>query len=351
MELSDLVRHSGAWLSGSGPESDIVISTRVRLARNLVEFPFVTKATAEDRQKIEEVVREALRSSKLARKMDYLALDGSTPLDLTFLVERHLISKELAEADGRRGVAVGEHETVSLMVNEEDHLRIQVLRSGLDIKGSWKRIDKMDDILGEGLNYAFSDRLGYLTACPTNVGTAMRVSVMLHLPALGMRGDMERVFRAVAKLNLAVRGLYGEGTEAHGDFYQVSNQVTLGKSEAEILETVGKVVPRIVQYERLARRKLVAEHRDVLEDKIWRSYGTLKTARTISSAETMKLLSHLRLGVNLGLVSDVAIRELNELFLLTQPAHLQKIQGHEMPSEDRDVLRAEFIRKRLNLNN
>jgi protein arginine kinase len=351
MELSDLVRRSGAWLSGRGPESDIVISTRVRLARNLVEFPFVTKATHEEREKIEQLVRDALRAAELTEDMYYLALAEVSRLDRMFLVERHLISKELAEADGRRGVAVGEQETTSLMVNEEDHIRSQVLRSGLDVQGTWEQIDRVDDLLGSMLNFAFSERLGFLTACPTNVGTGMRVSVMLHLPALVMRGDMDRVFRAVAKLNLAVRGLYGEGTEAHGDFYQVSNQVTLGKSEQQILDTVGKVVPRIVEYERLARQKLVSENREALEDQVWRSYGTLKTARTISSAETMQLLSHVRLGVNLGLVSDLQIRQLNELFLLTQPAHLQKISGHEMASEDRDVLRAEFIRQRLNLNN
>jgi protein arginine kinase len=351
MELRDLVSKSGAWLSGRGPESDIVMSTRVRLARNLVEFPFVPKATAEEKEKIEEVVRDALADASLTDDMYYLSLADASRLDCMFLVERHLISKELAEAEGRRGVAVGEHETTSLMVNEEDHLRSQVLRSGLDVSGTWEKIDRIDDELGSRLNFAFSERLGYLTACPTNVGTGMRVSVMLHLPALVMRGDMDRVFRAVAKLNLAVRGLYGEGTEAHGDFYQVSNQVTLGKSEREILDTVGKVVPRIVEYERLARQKLVAENRETLEDQVWRSYGTLKTARTISSAETMQLLSHLRLGVNLGLVSDIHVVQLNELFLLTQPAHLQKVSGHEMASEDRDVMRAEFIRKRLNLNN
>jgi protein arginine kinase len=276
-------------------------------------------------------------------------LDGAPEIDRQLLVERHLISKPHATAEGARGVAVGENETTSIMINEEDHLRIQVLRSGLQLEEAWEQINKIDDVLESKLDYCFHSRFGYLTACPTNVGTGIRVSVMLHLPALKLTGEIEKVFRAAKDLRLAVRGLYGEGTEATGDFYQISNQTTLGKSEDEIISDFKHlVIPKIIDYEHHARRTLLNDRTIALDDKVFRALGTLRFARLITSEDTLAFLSHLRLGVNLGRIKDIDVRTINELFLLTQPAHLQKLQGKRLDGDIRRQARAEYIRARLN---
>jgi protein arginine kinase len=268
-------------------------------------------------------------------------------LDRQFLVERQLISRELAAAEGPRGVALGPQETVSLMVNEEDHLRLQVMRSGFTLEEAWHDIDKVDDLLEQRVNYAFSDEFGYLTACPTNVGTGMRSSVMLHLPALVLTKQIEKVFRALQKINLAVRGLYGEGSRASGDFYQISNQVTLGKSESAILGEIREVIPQIITYERQARKTLLSESRQALHDKISRAFGTLRSATMMTSEETMDLLSSVRLGINLGLLEEISIPTVNELFIHTQPAHLQKLMGSSLDGEERNSARARYLRTRL----
>jgi protein arginine kinase len=245
-------------------------------------------------------------------------------------------------------VAVGENETLSIMVNEEDHLRIQVLRSGLQLEEAWEQINAVDDRLESTLDFAFHPRFGYLTACPTNVGTGIRVSVMLHLPALKLTGEIEKVFRAAKDLRLAVRGLYGEGTEATGDFYQISNQTTLGRGEDEIISDFKhQVIPKIIEYEHNARKMLTAERALALDDKVHRALGTLRSARLMSSEETLTLLSHVRLGVNLKRVEDIDINKVNELFLLTQQAHLQKILGKKLEGDARRAARADFIRQRL----
>jgi protein arginine kinase len=233
------------------------------------------------------------------------------------------------------------------MVNAEDHLRIQVMHSGLSLPEVWEAINGLDDRLEERLAYAFSPQLGYLTACPTNVGTGIRVGVMLHLPALVQTKQIEKFFRALQKINLAVRGLYGEGTQAFGDFYQISNQQTLGKSEPELIRNLSDVVPQIIQYERAAREALVKERRQHLHDQVSRAYGVLKTAHTISSEETMHLLSSVRMGINLGLIDDLEIPTVNELFIHTQPAHLQKIQGSNLEVDERNIARASYLRSRL----
>jgi protein arginine kinase len=229
MDLENLTKTSGEWLRGTGPEADIVISSRIRLARNLAAFPFTNRATNHQRGEIESLLRDRIAKLELDPNLSYLNVPALSPLDRQLLVERQLISRELASAEGPRGVALGPRETVSLMVNEEDHLRLQVMRSGFSLDEAWQDIDKVDDLLEQRVSYAFSEEFGYLTACPTNVGTGMRSSVMLHLPALVMIKHIEKVFRALQKINLAVRGLYGEGSRASGDFYQISNQVTLGK--------------------------------------------------------------------------------------------------------------------------
>jgi len=351
LKLSDLTNHAGEWLRGSGPMSEIVISSRIRLARNVGGSPFLSRATRNQRQHLETKIRDIILSAQIAPQMLYVDLDSAPEIDRTLLVERHLISKPHAAAEGARGVAIGEDETVSIMVNEEDHLRIQVLRSGLQLEEAWEQINQIDDRLESKLDWAFHPRFGYLTACPTNVGTGIRVSVMLHLPALKLTGEIEKVFRAAKDMRLAVRGLYGEGTEATGDFYQISNQTTLGKSEEEIISDFKhQVIPKIIDYEHHARRTLLNDRTVALDDKVCRALGILRSARLLASEETLFLLSHLRMGVNLGRVKDIDLRTLNELFLLTQPAHLQKIQGKKLEGDLRRAARADYIRQRLNAN-
>jgi protein arginine kinase len=351
MKLSDLTNRAGEWLRGSGPMSEIVISSRIRLARNVAGSPFLSKCTRHQRQAVEAKVRETILAARIANETLYVDLEAAPELDRQLLVERHLISKPHATAEGARGVAVGENETVSIMVNEEDHLRLQVLRSGLQLEEAWEQINKIDDALESKLDWAFHPRFGYVTACPTNVGTGIRVSVMLHLPALKLTGEIEKVFRAAKDMRLAVRGLYGEGTEATGDFYQISNQTTLGKTEDDIISDFKHlVIPKIIDYEHHARKTLTNDKTVALDDKVCRALGILRTARLIASEETLQLLSHLRMGVNLGRIKDLDIRTINELFLLTQSAHLQKIQGRKLEGDVRRAARADFIRQRLGGN-
>lgn len=347
MNLDNLSHTSGEWLRGTGPESDIVISSRIRLARNLAAFPFTNRANGHQKGEIETLLRDRIGKLEVDPKLSYLNVPGLSPLDRQFLVERQLISRELASAEGPRGVALAPHETVSLMVNEEDHIRLQVMRSGFALDEAWQDIDRVDDLLEQRISYAFSEEFGYLTACPTNVGTGMRSSVMLHLPALVLTKQIEKVFRALQKINLAVRGLYGEGSRASGDFYQISNQVTLGKSETAILGEIREVIPQIINYERQARNTLVRESRQALQDRVSRAYGTLCSATMMTSEETMDLLSSVRLGINLGLLDDLSIPTVNELFIHTQPAHLQKLMNTSLDGEERNAARARYLRTRL----
>jgi protein arginine kinase len=347
MNLDTLTQTSGEWLRGNGPESDIVISSRIRLARNVAAFPFTNRSSAYQKAEIEGMLRDRVARLELDPRLEYINVPNLSPLDRQFLVERQLISRELAAADGPRGVALGPRETVSLMINEEDHLRLQVMRSGFALDEAWQDIDRVDDLLEARISYAFSDEFGYLTACPTNVGTGMRSSVMLHLPALVWSKQIEKVFRALQKINLAVRGLYGEGSRASGDFYQISNQVTLGKSETQILNEIREVIPQIITYERQARNAMLKESRQNVQDKISRAFGTLCNATMMTSEETMDLLSSVRLGVNMGLLDDVTIGTVNELFIHTQPAHLQKLMGALLDGEERNAARARYLRTRL----
>ncbi len=349
MTLDDLTQSSGEWLRGTGPESDIVMCSRIRLARNLADFPFTNRASRGEKAEIEGNVRQAI--DRGAIDLSYFEVNGMTTLDRQFLVERQLISRELAAGEGPRGVAIGHLENQAVMINEEDHLRIQVMLSGLSLHDVWEHINKLDDQMEDQLAYAYSPQLGYLTACPTNVGTGIRVGVMLHLPALVQTKQIDKVFRALQKINLAVRGLYGEGTQAFGDFYQISNQQTLGKSELELIRILTDVVPQVIQYERTARQALMNERRQHLHDQVSRAYGVLKTAHTISSEETMLLLSSVRMGINLGLIDDLAIATVNELFIQTQPAYLQKLQGNELGVEERNIARASYLRSRLTAAN
>jgi protein arginine kinase len=348
VQIDDLTESSGEWLRGSGPEADIVISSRIRLARNLADFPFISRATTQDRSRIEKILHERILAIAEQTELLYVNVSQLEKVDRQFLVERHLISREHAEGQGARAVAIDCNEKFSLMINEEDHLRIQVMQSGLDLSSVWDQVNRIDDLIEEKVTYAFHDRLGYLTACPTNVGTGMRVSVMLHLPALVITRQIDKVFRSLQKISLAVRGLYGEGSQAMGDFYQISNQITLGRTESELIRQVSDIVPVIIDYERQAREFLVKESHENLHDRVSRAYGILRTAQTISSEETMHLLSSVRMGVNLGLIRDLSIPAVNEMFIRTQPAHLQKLTGGELETADRNIERARYLRRYLN---
>ncbi len=347
IHLDELAQRCGEWLRGSGPQSDIVMSSRIRLARNLADFPFVRRCNDQDRNGVEKAVRNAMDKVADWNDFAYVNVANLPTVDRQFLVERQLISRELADAQGPRGALIESGETFSIMVNEEDHLRLQVMHSGLDLEATWDQISRLDDQLETNLRYAYHPRLGYLTACPTNVGTGMRVSVMLHLPALVLTKQIEKVFRALQKISLAVRGFYGEGSQFMGDFYQVSNQITLGRPELELLKQVAEVVPVIIEYERQARNFLVKESKKELHDRVSRAYGILCTAQTISSEETMHLLSSVRMGINLGLIGDLDLSVLNKLFMHTQPAHLQKLRGMELDSADRNVERAVYLQRHL----
>lgn len=347
MRMEELVRRGGAWLKGEGPDSDIVISSRVRLARNLKGYAFLTRASEEDRKAIAAEIRRAITETGFEDLMGWFELGSMPALDRMLLVERHLISKELAGGDAESAVAFGKLETQSLMINEEDHLRIQILKPGLALEEAFAEARAFDRKLETKLDYAFSSQFGYLTVCPTNVGTGLRASIMVHLPALVFMKQLDKVFQAVSKINLAVRGLYGEGTQASGDFYQISNQITLGRSEEELIRELLHVVSRIAAYERRSRELWLQEDRVLLEDRIFRALGMLQQARKIASEETMDHLSAVRMGVNMGLVQGVDIDRLNELFILTLPAHLQVREGSELPAQQRDVVRARLIRERL----
>ena len=352
MHLDDLANTSGEWLKGSGPESDIVISSRIRLARNLANFPFISRTTDSDRTEIEKIlhgrVDELQATGKVSSETLYVDVGELDDLDRRFLVERQLISREHAESQGARAVVIDQSERFSVMINEEDHLRIQVMQSGLNLAAAWQQINELDDLIEDRVTYAYSEFLGYLTACPTNVGTGVRVSVMLHLPALVITRQIEKVFKSLQKINLAVRGLYGEGSQATGDFYQISNQITLGLTEEELTKMVGDVVPMLIDYERQAREFLIRESHQTLHDRVSRAFGILRTAQTISSEETLHLLSSVRMGINLGLIGELEIPTVNKLFIHTQPAHLQKMSGLELDTSDRNVERATYLRQYLN---
>jgi len=348
VRIDDLTQSTGEWLRGDGPESDIVISSRIRLARNLSDFPFIRKCSPKQRAQIAVSVQQAFERSEIGAQAEYIDVSKLGDLDRQFLMERQLISHELSDAEGTRAVILDPNERFSIMVNEEDHLRLQVMQSGFDLEHGWSRINALDDTLEAHLQFAFTSKYGYLTACPTNVGTGLRVSVMLHLPALVATKQIERVFRALGKINVAVRGLFGEGSQFMGDFYQVSNQTTLGKSEEELIQRVHEVVPQLIDYERKAREFLLNEDRADLNDLVSRAHGILRTAKKISSEETMHYLSKVRLGINLGLIEGLNIPTLNKMFIHTQPAHLQKLRGRKLSGSDRNTERANYLQQHMN---
>ena len=347
MKIEGLTRRFPHWLAVPGDENGIVISCRVRLARNLAAFPFYPKASAEQQERIAEEVQTVAQRSRSLGSATYFTMAGLDPNQRRLLVERHLISPALADDKGLGGVLFNQDESLSVMVNEEDHLRLQAIFPGLQARTAWEKMNALDDELGSGLEYAYADPWGYLTACPTNVGTGMRASVLIHLPALVLTEDIDRVVRGLTQLSFTVRGFYGEGTNVAGNLFQVSNQTTMGKPEGEIADELTRLVQRLVECELEAQQTLVEGARHQVEDKIWRAYGILSNARVMTSQEFMNLLSAVRLGYSLGLLKEVTPALVNHLMLVTQPSHLQLEAGQGLKPKERDIRRAEVVRQKL----
>jgi protein arginine kinase len=341
MTIDDLVRRHGSWLE-VGVDEGPVVSSRIRLARNVEEYCFPGWASEEENHAVwcqTEAIFNTMENPFMSWNMAQ-----TSPLDKEILFERHLISQELAQEDDSCGVFVTPDECISVMVNEEDHIRIQSLQPGLNLKGAWEAADKIDDQLESQLTYAFSPKLGYLTSCPSNVGTGMRASVMLHLPGLVLMEEMDPVINGISKIGLAVRGMWGEGTEAAGNMFQISNQITLGRREDQIIAHLEQIVLELIEHEINARTRLMDEKRVVVEDHVNRAFGILSHAQLISSGEALNLLSSLRMGLDLGIVNRFSRRELDMLFISSQPAHLQKLKNKDLEPEARDLVRAEMLR-------
>jgi protein arginine kinase len=337
------------WYIDAGPDSDIVVSSRVRLARNFEEYPFPQRSSTEDQQKIIDETCHALFTGnpELERRLTLILFKELQPIQRQVLVEKHLVSKELAESSLETGALISDDEQISIMINEEDHLRIQCLTAGMQLDKAFALCNSIDDTIAEKIDYAFHDKIGYLTSCPTNVGTAIRVSIMLHLPALTMTGYIRAFLESCGKLGLAVRGLYGENTEAYGNMYQLSNQVTLGKSEKDIVDSIKSIGYQIIEQERLLRQELLKKNARKFEDRIMRSYGILKFSRILTSEEALKRLSDIRLGINLGIIKDMTEMDVNEMILNIQPGNLQQYAGKLLNPDNRDSVRAEYVRNKM----
>ena len=334
------------WLEPSGPNPEIVISSRARLARNVESIPYAHRA---EEFKLSEVVDSVLDAAKGSgfKAMGFFGNDVLDSSQKDVLIERHLMSPSLARKHGNRGVLVGEGEVSSIMINEEDHIRLQSILSGFDIVNVWEEANSVDDGLSKMISFSYSEDYGYLTACPTNFGTGLRASVLIHLPALVLTKEINRVIRSVGQLGLAVRGFRGEGSDVVGNLFQISNQTSLGKTEQDILNGLKSVVNQVIDYEKKAVDMLMKEANSQIDDKIWRSLGILKTARVLSSHEFMNLNSAVRLGHFLGIIEKPGLKVLNELMVLVQPGHLQAQHGKEIEPSERDVLRAETVRQRF----
>ena len=345
--LNKMADTTAPWLSGEGPESFAVISSRIRLARNVTEFPFPPSANIEERERIIDLLSPVLSKIKSLSKGHFFNSAELNSLDHKFLMERHLISPEFTRGGSGRGFFIDKNEKISIMINEEDHIRLQVVSSGMSLNEGWKIANKVDDELSQMLGFDFNNKFGYLTSCPTNVGTGLRASILIHLPGLVLTGEIENVIGRISKVGLVVRGFYGEGTDVLGNLFQVSNQTTLGRSEEEIIDSLAKVTDQILEYERNAQETLMKDAPEQIEDKVWRSYGILSHARVVTTVEAMNLISALRFGLALELIDKFTYKDLNELLVVTQPAHIQKIAGREMDNTERDMTRAGFIKEKL----
>ncbi|GAA0380704.1 protein arginine kinase [Bacillus horti] len=357
MSLEKFINHAVSdWMKGEGPDSDIVISSRIRLARNENAIPFPLVATEEQLEQVIADVSKVVQNVQQDQSdysmgsLELLRMDQLKGLEKRVLVEKHLISPHLAEESSPGAVVLSENESISIMLNEEDHIRIQCLFPGFQLERAWEQANSIDDWFEIHLDVAFDEKRGYLTSCPTNVGTGLRASVMMHLPALVMTQQINRMLPAINQLGLVVRGIYGEGSDALGNIFQISNQITLGRSEREIIEDLGNVAKQLIEQERQARHSLLESSRLRLEDRIYRSYGILSNARTIESTEATQRLSDVRLGIDMGLIKGTSGTILNELIVLTQPGFLQQYAGEMLSAEQRDERRAKLIRERLRLD-
>jgi protein arginine kinase len=347
MKIEALLANPGEWLSSAGDHHPIVISSRVRLARNLAKMPFPGWAKKSERIRILEEIKPEVEVLPEMSNSFSQQLNELSATEKQVLVERHLISREHAAKGMGSAVVINSAQTLSIMVNEEDHLRMQAITGGFDLPQTFQLIDGIDTMLESQLDFAFDEELGYLTACPTNVGTGMRASAMVHLPGLVLSEQINQVVNSVNKIGLAVRGLYGEGTEAMGNLFQVSNQTTLGEKEDQIIERLNKVIETLIQRENQARTNLLDTRRTMLMDQVGRAYGILNYSYSISSKEALNLLSVLRLGIDLGFFPEQGRTIINQLLLDTQPAHLQHTSQQKLAAEERDHLRADTVREQL----
>jgi len=345
--LDQLLDHPSPWLGGEGPHADLVLSTRIRLARNLESVPFTHRAREEQLNGVLVSVSNAAQRSTAFQECVFLRMNEMSPVERQVLVERRLVSHELGDGARPRGIVIARDERLSLMINEEDHLRLQVLTPGFQLAEAWGNADVADDELDQALDFAFSEEIGYLTSCPTNAGTGLRASVLIHLPALVLLDEIQKVLKMIMQVGLNVRGLYGEHSEVMGNLFQISNQTTLGRSERESIDSLERVTRQIIQTEESARERMIRDARVQIEDKVWRAYGTLRHCRSIHAREVINLCSAVRLGVALGLTGLPPLRVLNELLVLTQPAHLQRTYGTDLAPAERNVVRAELVRARL----
>jgi protein arginine kinase len=352
--FEDFIANRDSWMNGNGPESDIVFSSRIRLARNISGFLFPSRANNDQKNNILRKVKETYSSVDVLKEGIFTNIDELSSIDRQFLLERHIISQEHMIPGKGKGLLVTKDEGISFMINEEDHLRIQVITSGFDLKKCWEQLNDIDNALSKKLSFCFSYDLGYLTSCPTNVGTALRASCMLHLPALILTKRINKILELLARISFTTRGLFGEGTQALGDFFQISNQASLGLSEEELIDNLVGVVNQVKEQEIDARNTLLKKHKIKLEDSVWRALGILRNCRLINSKEALSHLSILSLGLDLGIIkntylsSEGEVRKLiNSLFILIQPAHLQKIEAKSLDENKRDYVRAEILRKKL----
>lgn len=339
------------WLEASGPDSDIVLSTRVRLARNLQGYPFSVRAKAADRAAVLAMVREVLERSAQLTDGVIVEIDRLSPREQQILLERHLVSRELVRRDGGEAASsalvASMQNPVGLMINEEDHLRLQSLTNGFSLRQTWQIVDALDEELGNEMPYAFHHEFGHLTSCPTNCGTGLRASVLIHLPGLVLTKEIHKVLQGISQVGLTFRGLYGEGSEVVGNLFQVSNQTTLGKSEEDLVDHLQKIVGQVVEYERQARAVLLRDAPNVIDDKVWRAYGLLRHARSLAFDEMMNLLSGVRLGLSLKLLPGPSVYVLNRIMIYAQNAHLEEASAGALSASELDIQRASHVRQAL----
>ncbi len=347
MALGNYINQSmSRWMEGDGPKSTVAISSRVRLARNMADLPFPGAANSKQLEEVRQRVKTLWEQKRLETlgEVRFMSMGELSPPRRLALVDKHLISPGLAHQQ-YGAVLLNQDESISIMVNEEDHLRIQALLPGLQLDKAWELANRADDALAAGCGLAWNSQRGYLTTCPTNVGTGMRASVMLHLPGLAWSNQLAQILGTAGKVGVVARGLYGEGSEAQGNVYQISNQITLGPSEMEIYRGLERVASEIIRHEMEARQGLQQQQQNALEDRVWRAYGLLANARVIGSDEALELLSALRLGIDLGIIKNVNPEILNVLLVFSRPGYLQQIFDRELDAEERDIYRAQLIRE------